>query len=32
MLNYGPNGRRRIGRPWKRLVDEAEKGISRPNS
>jgi hypothetical protein len=32
MLNYGPNGRRRLGRPWKRLLDEAERGISRPNS
>jgi len=32
MLNYGPNGRRRLVRPWKRLLDEAETGISRPNS
>ena len=23
MLNYRPNGRRRVGRPWKRLLDEA---------
>jgi hypothetical protein len=28
---YRPNGRRRIGRPLKRLSDEAKTGISRPN-
>jgi hypothetical protein len=27
MLNIGPNGRRRIGRPWKKLLDEAETGL-----
>jgi hypothetical protein len=33
MLNYRPNGRRRrLGRPLKRLLDEAETGLSRPNS
>jgi hypothetical protein len=32
MLNYGPNGRRRLGRPLKRLLDEAAKGLSRSNS
>jgi len=32
MLNYGPNGRRRLGRPWKKLSDKAETGLSRPNS
>jgi len=26
MLNYGPNGRRKLGRPLKRLLDEAETG------
>jgi len=31
MLNCRPNGRRRLGRPWKRLLDEAEIGLSRPN-
>jgi hypothetical protein len=29
MLNYRPNGRRRLGRPLKRLFDEAEKGLIR---
>jgi len=32
MLNYELNGRRRLGRPSKRLLDEAETGLSRPNS
>ena len=31
MLNYRPNGRRRLGRALKRLSDEAETGLSRPN-
>jgi hypothetical protein len=32
MLNYRPNGPRRLGRPLKRLLDEAETGLSRPES
>jgi hypothetical protein len=32
MLNYWPNGRRRLGRPLKRLYDEAETGLSGPIS
>ena len=32
MLNYRSNGRRQIGRPLKRLLDEAKTGLSRPNS
>jgi hypothetical protein len=32
MLNYRPNGRRRPGRPLKRIFDEAATGISTPNS
>jgi hypothetical protein len=32
MLNYRPVGRRRIGRPSKRLLDEAKTGLSRSNS
>ena len=32
MLNYRPNGRRGFGRPLKRLSDEAETSLSRPNS
>jgi hypothetical protein len=32
MLIYGPNGRRRPGRPLKGLLDEAETGLSRPNT
>jgi hypothetical protein len=32
MLNYRPNGLRGFGRPLKTLVDEAETGLSRPNS
>jgi hypothetical protein len=31
MLNYRPNGRRRHGRPLKRLLDEVETGLSRFN-
>jgi hypothetical protein len=31
MLNCRPNGRRQLGRPLKRLLDEAETGLSRPN-
>jgi hypothetical protein len=31
MLSYGPNGGRRLGRPLKRLLDEAETGLLRPN-
>jgi hypothetical protein len=32
MLNYRPNGRRRLGRPLKRILDEAETSLCRPNS
>jgi len=32
MLNYRPNGYRRLGRPLRRLLDEAETGLSKPNS
>jgi len=32
MLNYATNERRRLGRPLKRLLDEAETGLLRPNS
>jgi len=32
MLNYRPNGRRRLGRPLKRILDEADTGLSMPNS
>jgi len=32
MLNYRPNGRRRCGRSPKRLLDEDETGLSRPDS
>ena len=32
MLNYGPNELRRLGRPLKRLLDEVETYLSRPNS
>jgi hypothetical protein len=32
MLNFRPNWRRRLGRPLKRLLDEAEIGISSLNS
>jgi len=31
MLNCRPNGRRRLGRPMKTLLDEAEMSLSRPN-
>ena len=31
MLNYRPNGWRRLGRLLERLLDEAETGLSRPN-
>ena len=31
MLNYGTNGRRRLERPLKRLLDKVETGLSRPN-
>jgi hypothetical protein len=31
MLSYRPNGRIWYGRPLKRLLDEAETGLSRPN-
>jgi hypothetical protein len=31
MLNYRRNGRKRLARPLKRLSDEAETGLSRPN-
>jgi hypothetical protein len=29
MLNFRPNGRRRLGRLRNRLLDEAETGLSR---
>ena len=32
MFNYRPNGRRRLGRPSRGLIDEAKTGLSRPNS
>jgi hypothetical protein len=32
LLNYRSNERRRLRRPLKRLLDEAETGLSRPNS
>ena len=32
MLNYRPSRRRRLERTLKRLLDEAETGLSRPNS
>jgi len=32
MLNYIPNGRRRLGRLLTRLLDEAESSLSRSNS
>jgi hypothetical protein len=31
MLNYRSDERRRLGRPSKRLLDEAETGLQRPN-
>ena len=30
MLNYQLNGRRRLGRPVKRILDEAEAGLPSP--
>jgi hypothetical protein len=32
MLNYRQDGRRRLGRPLKRLTDKTETGLSRHNS
>jgi len=32
VVNYRPNGGRRLGRPLKRLLDVAETGLTRPNS
>jgi len=32
MRNVWPNGRRRLGRPLKRLLDETETGLLTPNS
>jgi len=32
VLNCRSNGRKRLGRPLKRLLDEVETGLSRPNS
>ena len=32
MLNYRPTGRRRLGRPLRRLLDEAAAGLLRSNS
>jgi hypothetical protein len=32
MLNYGPSGRRRLGRPLKRLLNEPETGLLRANA
>jgi hypothetical protein len=31
MLNYRSNGRRRLGSPLKRISDEVEMDLSRPN-
>jgi hypothetical protein len=31
VLNYRPNGLRRLGKPLKRPLDEAETGLSRLN-
>jgi len=31
-LNFRPNGRRRHGRPVKRLLDEGKTGLFGPNS
>jgi hypothetical protein len=31
VLNYRPNGQRRLGRPLKRLLDEAGTGLSWSN-
>lgn len=32
MLNYIPSGRRRFGSLLKRLLDETEAGLAKPNS
>ena len=32
MLNYRPNGQIQLGRPLKRLLDKAARGLSRPHS
>jgi hypothetical protein len=32
MLKYRPNGRRRLGKPLRRLLDEAETGLLKLNS
>jgi hypothetical protein len=32
IVNYRPHGRRRVGRPLKRLLDEPKTGIARSNS
>ena len=31
VLNCRANGRRRLGRPFKKLLDDAETGLSGPN-
>jgi len=31
MVNCRPNGRRRLGRPFTGLINEAETALSRPN-
>jgi len=31
VLNCRPNGQRGLGRPLKKILDEAETGLSRPN-
>jgi hypothetical protein len=31
MLDYRPIGRRRLGRPLKRLLDKAKTGLLKPN-
>jgi len=32
VMNFRSNGRRRHGRPLERLLEDAETGLSRPNS
>jgi hypothetical protein len=32
MLYCRTNGRKRLGRPLKKLLDEAETGLTKPNS
>jgi len=32
MLNFRPNGQRRLGSPLKKLLDKPEIGLSRPTS